>query len=547
MVNIGVDFGSTYTVVSEFCNDAPNAVELDGGHYRYPSIVAYDERRDKFYFGTAARDKLGKNSLRAFRGFKMLLNQQMSPENLRQRGYDDKFTPEYITELFLENVIMTSLKKLNAERIGTLILGAPECWFQSLDTADARSVLRGICVNISKKNSVGETPLIDDIRIISEPTNAAAFCVWNSEKSTGKAMDGNILVIDYGGGTLDTALVTVEHRGQKLNIKAERRGGKGENEDNEIGKAGIAYQEAVIRKAVSEALKISPDEIEYGADFDRAVKEFESTLLNQAADVEETFEDMITDADGMEDEELTSVEYDGEDVPVYFGQLYRVYNETIAPVLESVLDDTVEGLDISGIKIALVGGFCNFWLVKRQVQKYFRIGDIAKDSRFIGNKEQDREKAISSGAALFAEKAIELCNVACFGIGMYVINRTTNKPFDRFAINCGEEYEIGDVRFAHGEDGNIAGMFLNNLGHLSIQLKKDGKGYRMTPKEEFAKKLERININVPICVGFSIDADEKITISIYKYDLDKKRPKSEKPERTILLSTFRGSFDNILL
>ena len=283
MVNLGVDFGSTYTMVAIYENGEPKTVQPSHLTFHYPSIVCYDEQKDKYFYGTSARDKLGKKGIIGFRGFKMLLNHQMSEEMLKERNYGGKHTPEFITAFFLRSIIQNTLKKLNQDKVDLLVIGAPECWFQSIRTIDARGVLRDICL--------GFKDLVNRVELRSEPTDAAAFCVWNYEKENQSNFDGKILVVDYGGGTLDTALVSVNRIDDKVQIKPEMLSGIGENSEREIGKAGIAYQEAVVRKAIAEALGISGSEIETGPSFDRAVKEFEDTLITDCEFVDETFED----------------------------------------------------------------------------------------------------------------------------------------------------------------------------------------------------------------------------------------------------------------
>ena len=213
MVNLGLDFGSTYTMVSIFENGEPKTVQPNNLTFNYPAIVCYDEGKKKYFFGTSAREKLGKRGVVGFRGFKMLLNHQMSEEKLRERNYTGENTPEHITELFLHYVISNTLKKLNEDKVDLLVIGAPECWFQSLQTIDARGTLRDICLGFSD--------IVCRVELRSEPTDAAAFCVWNYEKKNGQNFDGSILVVDYGGGTLDTALVSVAHTGDKIQIKPE--------------------------------------------------------------------------------------------------------------------------------------------------------------------------------------------------------------------------------------------------------------------------------------------------------------------------------------
>ena len=74
MVNLGMDFGSTYTMVSIFENGEPRTVQSSHLMFHYPSIVCYDEDKNKYFYGTSARERLGKKGIVGFRGFKMLLD-----------------------------------------------------------------------------------------------------------------------------------------------------------------------------------------------------------------------------------------------------------------------------------------------------------------------------------------------------------------------------------------------------------------------------------------------------------------------------------------
>ncbi len=539
MVNLGIDFGSTYTMVSVLENDEPKTVQPDGLAYSYPSIVAFDTKKNKYYCGKTARNKLGKSGIVGFRGFKMLLNQQMSVGNLKERGYDCVNTPEHITEIFLRYVIENTLSNIGESFVDSLVLGAPECWFQSIETVDARGALRDICGRMNDK--------VGKVRIISEPTNAACFCVWNYEKNTGNKFAGDILVVDYGGGTLDTALVSVKRVHNKLQIKPEMRSGRGENKEMEIGKAGIAYQETVVRMAICRQLEISPEEISYGVDFDNAVKDFEEILISDSEEVEETFLDFSATPGDLDKEEFTTIAYKKEEITVYYGQMRQAYNETIRPVLHEVLLESTEGISKDrNVYLALVGGFCKFYLVKEQINNFFNNGKLIADERNIIRREEEREKAIAHGALLFAENKIELCNVANIGIGMYAIYNETGEIFKRYAINFMQEYIPDKVYFAKDEIGEIAPMMLTKLDKFLLNFNKNADaGFPMHPKLMFAEKLNQVKHNPIVAVGFSIDNSEKISVHIYNYNTDPEhRGPDSKPIASIKLSTYKESFEN---
>lgn len=539
MIDIGIDFGSTYTMVSVCEDGVPVTIQPDGLSYNYPSVVVYDCVKNKYFFGKAARGRMGGKNTITYRGFKMLLNQQMSKENLVSRGYDNINTPEYITEIFLRYVIENTLAKLGEDKVGTLVVGAPECWFQSINTIDARSVLRDICIKMSD--------IVTEVKIISEPTNAAAFSVWNYEQMTGEKLNGKILVIDYGGGTLDTALVEVTQKNGSLQIKPEMRSGAGENRNNEIGSAGIAFQEAVARLAISEALDMPKDSIEYDTYFNKFLKQFEEQLLSQTAVIETVINEYTFDVDGLKDEYFCELDYGAESVEINYYHLYQCYQEVISPVLKMVLDDTTKNMDnIQNFHLALVGGFCNFCLVKNQIYEYFKVSE--RDSRIDGmiKEEAQREKAIAHGAALFASEIITVCNIAQFSIGTYAIFPDGTR-FDRYAINFGQEIEPDTVYFAEDDNGvpypttsgSIDMFLLNFTPHKSTAMD-------MRPKEEFAKLLMSVSCSLVVVIGFSMDICDKITVHVYNYDIERGM-REEKPVASLTLATMKEMFESVVL
>ena len=549
MVNLGIDFGSTYTMVSVLDDKGePTIVESSMNSYHYPSIVCYDTNKKTFLFGNAAKNKLGKNGIIGYRGFKMLLAQETDRAQLKEWHYDKVNTPEHITELFLEHVISETLTKLHEESVGLLVVGAPECWFQSMQTVDARGTLSRLIQNICQRKKISH------FELRSEPTDAAAFCVWKTEKKTGRPFNGKLMVIDYGGGTLDTTMVSVEHIADKIQVKPEILSGVGENHDREIGKAGIAYQEAVVRRAISDACGMKESEVPYDKDFVKAVKAFEDDLLAMYMDVEEVFSDNEgVSADMLKNEHFTELEFDGETVNVDFAQMKEVYDTVIAPSLDKVLrESTADIADNERPFLTLVGGFCNFYLVRRQIQDYFNKGSIKNKMQTLQFTSGDSEKAIAFGASLLANKVLDVCRVAGFGIGMCVcFDGVEGNYFKRYAINYGQEYKPNHVYFAKDDNHNIAGMVLTQADQFLLNFsKKHEDGKPVTPKKEIAERLINATKNTfLVVVGFSIDEAERITIHIYEYKPgadEEEYNTSIKCKKKIPLETFKESFNNIL-
>ncbi|MBQ8920636.1 MAG: Hsp70 family protein [Oscillospiraceae bacterium] len=539
MINIGIDFGSTYTMVSVYDGEKPATVKPDALSYSYPSIVVYDKRRSRYLCGNAARSRVGSRDTITFRGFKMLLNQQMSAENLALRGYDDVNTPERITAEFLRFVISNTLNTKGEDKVGTLVIGAPECWFQSIQTVDARGTLRDICS--------GMTDLVENVKIVSEPTNAAAFCVWNYEQEYHEPLDGRILVVDYGGGTLDTALVNVRRQNGQMQIKPEMRSGAGENRDNEIGEAGIAFQEAVARLAISEATGTPQRKIPYDAHFNQFLKLFEEQLLSQSEEIADTMDEFIFTPEEMREVLFCDLEYKGEPVEIDYHQLYTCYQQIISPVLQRVLDETTADMDdTKNLRIALVGGFCNFYLVRKQIYDYFKIAQIDERTKGMIREEAQRETAIAHGAALFADNVLSVCNIAQFSIGTYA-TYSDGSRFNRFAINYGQEIEPDSVYFALDDRGNPWPMTSGSIDKFLLNFgKRESTAIDVRPKPEFAARLQSLPCGNVVVIGFSMDNCDRITVHVYNYDIERAQ-RDPKPTASLRLSTLKDMFESIVL
>ena len=181
MVNFGVDFGSTYTLVSHYRSDRniSEALSLDGISPYIPSVVSYNTRKNEYKYGKSAKNLTGNKNVIIFKAFKMLLNEQMSEENLRKRNYDPENTPEKIASFFLEKVLKSALAKTGDDHIGRLVIGVPEVWGQSLNTFDGRTALSRICRSFD---------FVDKAEVVSEPAAASAFFAYNYKKKKKKKL-----------------------------------------------------------------------------------------------------------------------------------------------------------------------------------------------------------------------------------------------------------------------------------------------------------------------------------------------------------------------
>ena len=546
MVNLGMDFGSTYTLVSHYRSDrqAPEAISIDNISPYIPSIVSYNKRKDEYKFGKAAKNLTGNKNVIIFKAFKMLLNEQMTEENLKKRSYDEVNTPESIATFYIEKVLKSALAKIGDDCIGRLVVGVPEVWGQSFNTFDGRAALHRICNSFD---------FVKEAIVVSEPASASAFFAYNYKQLRKENFDGRVLLIDYGGGTLDITLTKVASNGDSMEVKVEKRDGAGENTDREIGNAGIKYMEKVTERAILENEAFSDLEtLEYDGDFMKAVDEVEQALMSDSETIEDTFKEFEFTPEALEDEELFELFYKGESVIVTYKHLNDVYNEIIYDVLREKLENVTADTDTreNNFKIGIVGGFGNFYLVKKQINDMFEISSKDERTEGIIVNSEDRERAISLGACLLADELISIRRTANFSIGIYAY-RSDNVLAKHYAIKYRQDLEYNKIYYAVDAKGNDVPYFTpsGKLDKFLVNFSDNEElAFGAHPRVELAQNLRNVvhNQYMMAAVGFSVDATDSITIHIFDYDWENSR-RSEKPVKSIKLSTIKAMFDVVAL
>ncbi len=424
MSKLGLDYGTTYSVITRLKNvetdeeGIPVSYELEACLPSEKAVspqqdsVAVRRREGTFVFGTSTRREIGRKGAAIYKGFKMMLAEK-DEEVLKARGYDQENTPQQITAKFLNYILRQQVSRDG--QIDKLVVGVPEIWFSDTSTIDSRTTLESI---------IADFPYVGQVELVSEPACACAFFADNYKRNKGEEFQGKILIVDYGGGTLDLALCDVHGRGTRSEVSVLKRCGAGLNEEGFIGKAGMAFIEKVVRLALM-PLGLDDDKLMQMPYFYTCIDEVENQLMERTAEIEEMFG--IFDASDREEaaDLFYSIDIDEEDkvFPVTYGMLAKAYNEVIKPVLDDKLDEMIaymneHGINYMDIKIAPVGGFCNFCLTHKQIEdklkKYdgdLRFADIITDPR-------ECERAIAYGAALIANDVIGFKQTSPYHLGI---------------------------------------------------------------------------------------------------------------------------------
>lgn len=503
MAFIGIDFGSTYTTISVYRPETGmvEAMSMSSSPYT-PTTAAW--AGGQFEYGRAARTRTGRKGASIYKGFKMLLP-ETDPALLQARGYDAGHSPRSISSQFLEYCLRRVLVDLHETEIDCLVVGVPEIWREK---EAGKTALREI---------FQEMDFVKSVQVISEPVAATAFFAYNFQRITGKDFSGNILLVDYGGGTLDLTLTrAVPNRTPgSVEIQVLERTGAGENENGQIGQAGIAYMEAVVREAITQTTGSSP---KTDGKFYRAVDSLEEELQTRTETIQETFDEYGTQYPDDLDFEFTTLEYLGEEVTVTYGLLVDCYNRVIRPVLEEQLDHMIQYMGKAKLpymdreqevfKVALVGGFGNFYLVQQQLQEKFRFSTMDRRQENIIVNRADREKAISMGAAMLSGGAISICTSCPYTLGVWSRDEA-GKTWGDYAMTLGQTMEHDRVYFAMDKVTCKPAAYLVTQGRLTRLLVGDTPGKLLLAplKEPYVRRVaDALGADPQVAsIGFSVE------------------------------------------
>jgi actin-like ATPase involved in cell morphogenesis/TPR repeat protein len=192
---LGIDFGTTETSVArigEKTTFGPEIVEIDGKKSVYTAL-RIDTAGNVALFGDEALDKIHEAPKDTFYNFKAEIG---SVETYRSSS-GRKYSPEDLALLFLSHLAQKIAKHFNVPSIGeagdlSCTIGCPATWDEN-----RRSVL----VSLAQKAGFPNVVCCD------EPVGVVYYCSYRGDLSLTEPI--NVLVYDFGGGTVDVAVEEV--------------------------------------------------------------------------------------------------------------------------------------------------------------------------------------------------------------------------------------------------------------------------------------------------------------------------------------------------
>ncbi|MEG4943456.1 Hsp70 family protein [Microcoleus sp. F4-D5] len=416
---IAIDFGTSNTVVARWnpARSQPETLKLPGlsaisaqNPPLIPSLLyVEDAAQSKVILGQQVRDKgldLSGDS-RFFRNFKRGIG--TSVQGFVPELDGQLVTFERVGEWYLSQIV-NSIRELPLP-IDSLIFTVP------VDSFEAYRHWLG---------KVSQSLQVEQVRMLDEPTAAAL--------GYGLADRENLLVIDFGGGTLDLSLVRLDASSNKKPLGFILKWGEKLLAESSAQKTKVAR---VLAKAGQNLGGSDIDNwlVDYFVQIKGLAKspittrlaerlKIQLSLVNQAVEV-------YFDDENFESYELELDRYRFESILAEH-QFFDKLDECMNQVLQQARR---QGLEIGDIDaVLLVGGTVQIPAVGRWVQQYFDPAKIRCDKPF---------EAIAQGA-LQLSQGIEIKDFLYHSYGIRYWNRRDNCHSWHSLIKSGQSYPMSE-------------------------------------------------------------------------------------------------------
>lgn len=209
-VAIGIDLGTTFSCVGVYRNGTVEIIANSQGNRTTPSYVAFTEK--EHLIGDGAKYQVASNPQNTIFDAKRLIGREYNDPvvqadlkhwpfkvvnvsgkpyfEVQHEGQTKQFSPEQISSMVLSSMKQTASSYLGCE-VTDAVITVPAYFNDSQRQAT---------------KDAGRIAGLNVLRIINEPT--AASLAYGLDKINNKEM--NVLIFDFGGGTHDVTLLTLE-------------------------------------------------------------------------------------------------------------------------------------------------------------------------------------------------------------------------------------------------------------------------------------------------------------------------------------------------
>jgi len=182
MAIVGIDLGTTNSLISVFTDDGPQLIPNEMGSFLTPSAIGYSDANE-ILVGNAAKDRLVTHPKKSAAWFKRHMGSNKGYTLVRR-----DFRPEDLSALVLKK-LKADAEKFLGEPVERAVISVP-AYFNDVQrkATYAAGKMAGLKVE----------------RLINEPTAAALAYGLNTKED-----ENTFLVVDLGGGTFDVSILEI--------------------------------------------------------------------------------------------------------------------------------------------------------------------------------------------------------------------------------------------------------------------------------------------------------------------------------------------------
>ena len=202
---VGIDLGTTNTLVASVRNRVPRIVPTDKGNLILPSVVALSPKGD-LVVGAIAKDQIVTNPHNTIYGAKRLIGRKFDSKIVQDlKSY---FTYDIVEGPDGSAAVSVGGRVYTLPEISALVLGQVKTIAEQFlgGGIDEAVITVPAYYNDNQRQAVKEAGALAGLnvkRIVNEPTAAALAYGFN------RGLDQKILVYDLGGGTFDVSVLQV--------------------------------------------------------------------------------------------------------------------------------------------------------------------------------------------------------------------------------------------------------------------------------------------------------------------------------------------------
>ncbi len=349
---VGIDLGTTNTVVAAMQDGVPVAIKDETGSSLIPSIVSFLPS-GAVMVGNAAKERRGDDAKNTVFSVKRLIGRPWdSPEVRQARGrfsFELKEGPGRATFVVARNETFT-LPEISAyvlrkaKSIAEIELG------ETVDRAVVTVPANFNDLQRAATKVAGRVAGLDVLRILNEPTAAAlayGYHQGNSEK---------IAVFDFGGGTFDITLLSLTQNVFEVLATAG---------DTFLGGDDLDW--AIVEKISDE----------FSAHFGLDVRS-DPVALEHLRAAAETIKIRLSDANHAEVDIDLGRDSGGTNSPLKFAMSRAEFERIATPIVDRAFDVCRQALGVARLEIGdidhvlSVGGCTCLPLVKRRTEEFFK-------------------------------------------------------------------------------------------------------------------------------------------------------------------------------